>query len=115
MTIEIHSPSLVQRLTTRIATGQFHDADELIEKALDALDEHAVASPGTETGAVVLAALQAVPDRGRCSSRASRDQPTSLFPFSEMSWRKTASCAGSWQRRAYAKTGVLQGSWVWRP
>ncbi len=61
MTIEIHSPSLVQRLTTRIATGQFHDADELIEKALDALDEHAVASSATETGAVVLAALQASP------------------------------------------------------
>jgi hypothetical protein len=62
MTIEIHNPDLVQRLTMRIRTGQFHDADELIEKALDALDERTAAiSPTTETGAVVLAALQDSP------------------------------------------------------
>lgn len=62
MNIEIHKPELVQRLTAHIQTGHFHDADELIEKALDALDEHtAAASPTTETGSVVLAALQASP------------------------------------------------------
>ncbi|HMF75188.1 MAG TPA: hypothetical protein VK604_05960 [Bryobacteraceae bacterium] len=62
MNIEIHKPELVQRLTARIQAGQFHDADELIEKALDALDEHTTAaSPTTRTGAVVLAALQASP------------------------------------------------------
>lgn len=62
MNIEIHKPELVQRLTSHIQTGQFHDADELIEKALDALDEHtAAAPPTTETGAVVLAALRASP------------------------------------------------------
>jgi hypothetical protein len=62
MTIEIHNPHLVQRLTMRIRTGRFHDADELIEKALDALDERTAAtSPTTETGALVLAALQASP------------------------------------------------------
>ena len=62
MNIEIHNPELVQRLTAHIQTGHFHDADELIEKALDALDEHtAAASPPTETGSVVLAALQASP------------------------------------------------------
>ena len=62
MNIEIHNPDLVQRLTMRIRTGEFHDADELIEKALDALDEHTAAtSSTTETGAVVLAALQASP------------------------------------------------------
>jgi len=62
MTIEIHNPHLVQRLTMHIRTGQFHDADELIEKALDALDEHLAATlPATETGAVVLAALQDSP------------------------------------------------------
>ena len=62
MNIEIHKPELVQRLTMRIQTGQFRDADELIEKALDALDEHtASTAPTTETGAVVLAALQASP------------------------------------------------------
>ena len=59
MLIEIHNPHLVQRLTMQIGTGRFHDADELIEKALDALDERTAAtSPATETGALVLAALQ---------------------------------------------------------
>lgn len=62
MSIEIHNPDLVQRLTMRIRTGQFHDADELIGKALDALDEQtAMASPTTETGALLLAVLQASP------------------------------------------------------
>jgi hypothetical protein len=62
MTIKIQNPDLVQRLATHIRTGGFHDADELIEKALDALDEHKSATPQTtETGSVVLAALQASP------------------------------------------------------
>jgi hypothetical protein len=43
-------------------SGHFHDADELIEKALDALDEQATAAaPATATGAVVLAAWEARP------------------------------------------------------
>jgi predicted hydrolase (HD superfamily) len=54
MNIEIHKPELVQGVNAHIRTGHFHDADELLEKALDALDEQA-------TGAVVLAALQARP------------------------------------------------------
>jgi hypothetical protein len=62
MNLEIHNPELVQRVNARIQTGQFHDADELIEKALDALDQQASpAVPTGETGAVVLAALQARP------------------------------------------------------
>jgi hypothetical protein len=53
---------LVQRVNAHIQTGHFHDADELLEKALDALDEQATAAaPPTATGAVVLAALQARP------------------------------------------------------
>ena len=39
MNLEIHKPALVERVNALIQTGQFHDADELIEKALDALDE----------------------------------------------------------------------------
>jgi hypothetical protein len=39
MNLEIHKPELVQRVTAHIQTGQFHDTDELIEKALDALEE----------------------------------------------------------------------------
>jgi hypothetical protein len=62
MNLEIHKPELVQRVNAHIQTGHFHDADELIEKALDALDEKATAAaPPTATGAVILAALQASP------------------------------------------------------
>jgi Arc/MetJ-type ribon-helix-helix transcriptional regulator len=54
----------VERVQAQIQSGHFHDADELIEKALDALDERATAAgPATATGAVVLAALQASPYR----------------------------------------------------
>ena len=62
MNLEIHKPELVQRVNAHIQTGQFHDADELLEKALDALDERtAAAPPTTATGSVMLAALQASP------------------------------------------------------
>lgn len=65
MNLEIHKPELVQRVTAHIQTGHFHDADELLEKALDALDERAPAAapPATATGSVILAALQASPYR----------------------------------------------------
>jgi Arc/MetJ-type ribon-helix-helix transcriptional regulator len=39
MSLEIHKPEPVQRVNAHIQTGQFHDTDELIEKALDALEE----------------------------------------------------------------------------
>jgi Arc/MetJ-type ribon-helix-helix transcriptional regulator len=39
MNIEIRNPELVQRMSAHIQQGHFHDADELLEKALDALDE----------------------------------------------------------------------------
>ena len=41
MNLEIHKPELVQRVNAHIQTGHFHDADELLEKALDALEEKA--------------------------------------------------------------------------
>jgi hypothetical protein len=62
MNIEIHKPELVQRVNAHIQTGHFHDADDLLEQALDALDEQATGvAPSTATGAIVLAALQARP------------------------------------------------------
>ncbi len=62
MTMEIHNPELAKRVTTHIRTGQFEDADAVVEKALDALDRVTAApTPATETGAVILAALQASP------------------------------------------------------
>lgn len=61
MNLEINRPELVQRVNAHIGTGQFHDTDDLIEKALDALDERTATPPANQTGAVVLAALQARP------------------------------------------------------
>jgi hypothetical protein len=62
MNLEIHKPELVQRVNAHIQAGHFHDADELIERALDVLDElAAVDMSAMATGAVVLAALQARP------------------------------------------------------
>ena len=52
MNLEIHKPELVQRVNAHIKTGHFHDADELIEKALDALDEKSVATPVTPQGSL---------------------------------------------------------------
>jgi len=50
MNLEIHKPELVQRVNAHIRTGHFHDADDLLEKALDALEEKAPApaSPARE-------------------------------------------------------------------
>jgi Arc/MetJ-type ribon-helix-helix transcriptional regulator len=50
MNLEIHKPELVQRVNAHIRTGQFHDTDELIEKALDALDEKTPLSSAAERG-----------------------------------------------------------------
>jgi Arc/MetJ-type ribon-helix-helix transcriptional regulator len=62
MTIEIHKPELARRVQAQIQSGHFHNADELIEKALNALDEQTnTIAPAAVTGAVVLAALQASP------------------------------------------------------
>jgi Arc/MetJ-type ribon-helix-helix transcriptional regulator len=41
---KIHNPEFVQRVNAHIETGHFHDADEVIETALDALEERAQAS-----------------------------------------------------------------------
>ena len=41
MNLEIHKPELVERVNAHIQAGHFHDADELLEKALDALDDRA--------------------------------------------------------------------------
>ena len=71
MNLEIHKPELVQRVNAHIQTGHFHDADEVLEKALDALEErvfaptsgHAGKSGDKRTGADLIAALQASPYR----------------------------------------------------
>jgi Arc/MetJ-type ribon-helix-helix transcriptional regulator len=65
MNLEIHKPELAKRVRAQIQSGHFQDADDLLEKALDALDEQSTAAspPATATGAVLLAALQASPYR----------------------------------------------------
>jgi Arc/MetJ-type ribon-helix-helix transcriptional regulator len=52
MNLEIHKPELAQRVQARIQSGHFHDADELIEKALDALDEQATAAAAHVAGLI---------------------------------------------------------------
>ena len=52
MNLEIHKPELVQRVNAHIQTGHFHDADELIEKALDALDEKSSVPQVTPNGSL---------------------------------------------------------------
>lgn len=39
MNIEIHKPELEQRVRRQVQSGQYHDVDELLTEALDALDE----------------------------------------------------------------------------
>jgi Arc/MetJ-type ribon-helix-helix transcriptional regulator len=71
MNLEIHKPELVQRVRAHIQNGRFHDADEVLEKALDALEGRATAASGGQgaepddrrTGADLIAALQASPYR----------------------------------------------------
>jgi hypothetical protein len=52
MNLEIHRPELLQRLNAQIQSRHFHDVDELIEKALDALDEKSPAPEVTTHGSL---------------------------------------------------------------
>lgn len=64
MNLEIHKPELVQRVRSQIQSGQFHDVDELLTKALDALEEKkSVPSPSEsdDSGAALLEVLQNSP------------------------------------------------------
>ena len=59
MNIEIHKPELERRVLEGIQSGRFHDVDELLTKALDALSEKEAARP--QSGAALVAAMQASP------------------------------------------------------
>ena len=59
MNIEIHQPELARRVLEGIQSGRFHDVDELLTKALDALSEKEAARP--QSGAALVAAMQASP------------------------------------------------------
>jgi hypothetical protein len=52
MNLEIHKPELVERVNAHIQTGHFQDADELLEKALDALDEKSSVPPVSPHGSL---------------------------------------------------------------
>jgi hypothetical protein len=45
MNLEIRKPELVERVNARLQSCHFQDVDELIEKALDALEGKAAAPP----------------------------------------------------------------------
>ena len=59
MNIEIHKPELERRVLDGIQSGRFHDVDELLTKALDALSEKEASRP--YSGAALVAAMQASP------------------------------------------------------
>jgi hypothetical protein len=61
LNIEIHNPALEHRVNEQIQNGHFQDMDELLEKALDALEQSTRAVQAIETGAAVLATLDARP------------------------------------------------------
>jgi Arc/MetJ-type ribon-helix-helix transcriptional regulator len=64
MQLEIQTPELEQRVRRQIQSGQFHNVDELLTKALDALEGQKPAlSPAghDDSGAALLAVLQASP------------------------------------------------------
>src|SRR5260221_944106 len=71
MNLEIHTPELEQRVRRPIQSGQFHDVDELLSRALDALEEKAPlpgsaapeSSQTKQTGAAILEVLQSSPYR----------------------------------------------------
>ena len=66
MNLEIHKPELEQRVRRQIQSGRFHDVDELLTQALDALEEKAPllrSAPDERNGADLIAALQTSPDR----------------------------------------------------
>lgn len=44
MNLEIHTPELQQRVQMQIQSGHFHDVEELLSKALDALEEKETAT-----------------------------------------------------------------------
>lgn len=72
MNLELHRPEVMQRVNAHIQTGHFHDADELIEKALDALDKRGAAFPGEDSLA-----------RGDRDINRSPDQPTTSLTVFE--------------------------------
>jgi uncharacterized protein (DUF433 family) len=62
MSIEIHQPELERRVRDSIQSGRFHDVDELLTKALDALSE----SPASRITALdwsQCSAVESVPGR----------------------------------------------------
>ena len=59
MNLEISIPELERRVREGIQSGRFHDVDELLTKALDALSEKEAA--GAQSGAAIVDAMQASP------------------------------------------------------
>jgi len=52
MNLEIHKPELAQRVNAQIQSRHLDGVDELLEKALDALDEKSPVSPVTQQGSL---------------------------------------------------------------
>src|SRR5664280_1448394 len=83
MNIEIHKPELERRVLDGIQSGRFHDVDELLTKALDALSEKEASRP--YSGAALVAAMQASPI-SRWSSFLSVPSPSLKSDLASNGW-----------------------------
>ena len=82
MNIEIHKPELEALIQEHMASGAFHDVEEVLIYALkSAPSRPSTDGPSKRTGAHVLAAIQAVPykDEIEFGSPAGRKSLTQLF------------------------------------
>ncbi len=63
MIIEIHQPEIEALIEQRMATGAFHDVEDVLIHALRSapLPESAALAPSTGTGADLVAAMQSMP------------------------------------------------------
>lgn len=52
MNLEIHKPDLVERVNAQLLRRHLRGVDELLEKALDALDEKSPVAPLTSHGSL---------------------------------------------------------------
>jgi Arc/MetJ-type ribon-helix-helix transcriptional regulator len=59
----MHKPEREQRLREGIRSGRFHDADELLIKALDALSEEEATLSKSIIDSMVIDLMCAVPER----------------------------------------------------
>jgi hypothetical protein len=82
MSVEIHQPEIEALIQQRMASGAFHDVEEVLLYALKSAPEPAVSrqSASKRTGAELVAAMQAMPYKDTIEIEHSRPH----LPVSEV-------------------------------